>query len=132
MVDNSVFSPNRLTIPINPAYPSLLRKLPMLLILSKEDSYEPSCVLVLVHALSGTALSSILVPSLLSPLESSSEAAHQGPTSSQATLPLDCPACRLASPLSVRPWREMKSRRGAPKRVNTEGFACPNRECPYR
>jgi len=54
--------------------------------------------------------------------------------------PLDCPACRLASPLSsvvepaplpVRPWREMKSRRGAPKRVNTEGFACPNRECPY-
>jgi hypothetical protein len=54
--------------------------------------------------------------------------------------PLDCPACRLASPLSsgvepaplpVRPWREMKSRRGAPKRVNTEGFACPNRKCPY-
>src|SRR5512142_2343856 len=26
-----------------------------------------------------------------------------------------------------RPWREMKSRRGAPKRVNTEGFAC---RCP--
>jgi transposase-like protein len=25
----------------------------------------------------------------------------------------------------------VKSRRGAPKRVNTEGFACPNRECPY-
>jgi hypothetical protein len=30
-----------------------------------------------------------------------------------------------------RPWNEVKSRRGAPKRVNTEGFACPNRECPY-
>jgi transposase-like protein len=54
--------------------------------------------------------------------------------------PLDCPACRLASTLSsvvkpapfpVRPWREVKSRRGAPKRVNTEGFACPNRKCPY-
>ena len=54
--------------------------------------------------------------------------------------PLDCPACRLAStlpsgvgpaPLPVRPWREMKSRRGAPKRVNTEGFACPNRKCLY-
>jgi hypothetical protein len=52
--------------------------------------------------------------------------------------PLDCPACRLASTLSsvvkpapvpLRPWREMKSRRGAPKRVNTEGFACPNRKC---
>ncbi len=52
---------------------------------------------------------------------------------------LDCPACRLASPLSsvvepaplpVRPWGEMKSLRGAPKRVNTQGLACPNRECP--
>jgi transposase-like protein/IS1 family transposase len=31
----------------------------------------------------------------------------------------------------VRPWRELKSRRGAPKRANTEGFACPNRACPY-
>jgi IS1 family transposase/transposase-like protein len=52
--------------------------------------------------------------------------------------PLDCPACRLAStassggePAPVRPWREVKSRRGAPKRVNTEGFACPNQQCPY-
>jgi transposase-like protein len=54
--------------------------------------------------------------------------------------PLDCPACCLASspsspgepaPAPVRPWREIKSRRGAPKRVKTEGFACPNRACPY-
>jgi hypothetical protein len=54
--------------------------------------------------------------------------------------PDDCPACRLASPASsdgepaplpVRPWCEVKSRRGAPKRVNTEGFACPNHQCPY-
>ena len=54
--------------------------------------------------------------------------------------PHDCPTCRLSSTLSsvvepepapVRPWREVKSRRGAPKRVNTEGFACPNRTCPY-
>jgi IS1 family transposase/transposase-like protein len=54
--------------------------------------------------------------------------------------PDDCPACRLASPASsaadpapapVRPWREVKSRRGAPKRINTEGFACPNPQCPY-
>ena len=54
--------------------------------------------------------------------------------------PDDCPACRLAStpssvvgsvPLPVRPWREGKSRRGAPKRVNTEGYACPNRKCLY-
>ena len=54
--------------------------------------------------------------------------------------PHDCPACRLAStpssgvgpaPLPVRPWREMKSRRGAPKRIPTAGFACPNHQCPY-
>jgi transposase-like protein len=52
--------------------------------------------------------------------------------------PDDCPACRLASthaagggPAPVRPWREVKSRRVAPKRVNTEGFACPNQQCPY-
>ncbi len=51
--------------------------------------------------------------------------------------PRDCPLCRLCSssvrpaPAPVRPWREMKSRRGAPKRVNTQGFACPNQQCPY-
>ena len=51
--------------------------------------------------------------------------------------PLDCPVCRLASPgvepasAPLRPWSEVKSRRGAPKRVNTEGFACPNPQCTY-
>ena len=54
--------------------------------------------------------------------------------------PRDCPACRLSSthlsvgesaPLPVRPWHEVKSRRGAPKRMNTQGFACPNHKCPY-
>jgi hypothetical protein len=30
-----------------------------------------------------------------------------------------------------RPWSEVKSRRGAPKRVASEGLACPNRKCPY-
>jgi len=54
--------------------------------------------------------------------------------------PDDCPACRLASPASsarvpapvpVRPWSEVKSRRGAPKRIPTDGFACPNRACRY-
>jgi hypothetical protein len=54
--------------------------------------------------------------------------------------PDDCPACRLASiassvvgpaPVPVRPWYEVKSRRGAPKRISTEGFACPNQRCTY-
>src|SRR5947209_5266118 len=54
--------------------------------------------------------------------------------------PDDCPACRRPSPASlgagpvpapVRPWREVKSRRGAPKRIDTEGFACPNQQCVY-
>ena len=54
--------------------------------------------------------------------------------------PDDCPACRLSStnssgvgpaPAPVRPWREGIRRRGAPKRIDTEGFACPNQECTY-
>ncbi len=54
--------------------------------------------------------------------------------------PDDCPACRLASSPSsvvapaspaVRPWGEVKSRWGAPKRVNTGGYACSNHQCPY-
>ena len=31
----------------------------------------------------------------------------------------------------MRPWSEVKSRRGAPKRIDTEGFACPNPQCQY-
>ena len=78
---------------------------------------------------------------------------HHGPAQSTAAArqtplqrllkprsPRDCPDCRLASTFSsvvgpahppVRPWHEVKSRRGAPKRVNTAGFACPNRSCLY-
>src|SRR5712692_8511930 len=54
--------------------------------------------------------------------------------------PRDCPDCRLScahssvvepAPTPVRPWSEVKSRRGAPKRIHTEGFACPNQQCLY-
>jgi hypothetical protein len=53
--------------------------------------------------------------------------------------PDDCPACRQQAPPAgsaplrppLPPWREQKSRRGAPKRINTQGFACPNRICVY-
>ncbi len=54
--------------------------------------------------------------------------------------PDDCPSCRCrqalvssppAPPPLVRPWREFKSRRGPPKRIATDGFACPNPACAY-
>jgi IS1 family transposase len=54
--------------------------------------------------------------------------------------PADCPACQRHSafptattrpPLAVTPWCAVKSRRGAPKRINTHGFACPNHACAY-
>jgi transposase-like protein len=54
--------------------------------------------------------------------------------------PLDCPACRLTCTpacgvrpacAAVRPCSEVKSRRGAPKRIPTEGFACAKQQCPY-
>src|SRR6266540_4233988 len=52
--------------------------------------------------------------------------------------PDDCPACRrhtappapsVPPPPPVTSWREIKSRRGAPKPIATQGFACPNRRC---
>ena len=54
--------------------------------------------------------------------------------------PDDCPACRwqatpssaaLTPPPPVRPWRDLKSRRGKPKRIATTGFACPTPTCAY-
>jgi transposase-like protein len=50
--------------------------------------------------------------------------------------PRDCPTSTLSSVVESAPppvcsWHEVKSRRGAPKRVNTDGFACPNHQCPY-
>jgi len=54
--------------------------------------------------------------------------------------PRDCPACCLfssfsagagPSPLPVLPWSEVKSRRRAPKRIDTQGLACPNLQCLY-
>src|SRR5215207_2413223 len=54
--------------------------------------------------------------------------------------PHDCPACRqqAAAPTHapsmcppIIPWCERKSRRGAPKRIATQGFACPKPTCAY-
>lgn len=74
--------------------------------------------------------------------------AQQDPTPAKAIrqrllkprTPDDCPACRCQGvlppsasglPPAVRPWSELKSRRGAPKRIATDGFACPNHACLY-
>jgi hypothetical protein len=38
---------------------------------------------------------------------------------------------RLSCLRMSRPWREVKSRRGAPKRIDTQGYACPNPQCRY-
>src|SRR5262245_13180984 len=54
--------------------------------------------------------------------------------------PDDCPVCRQQAAASaatappcalVTPWRQQKSRRGAPKQIETQGFACPNQRCVY-
>jgi hypothetical protein len=74
MVDNSEFSPKRLTILIDPAYSSFIRKLSMPHISSSEDLYGPSCVLA--HTLSGAALASLLAPSSAFPLKSRGHAYH--------------------------------------------------------
>jgi hypothetical protein len=52
--------------------------------------------------------------------------------------PDDCAHCRLAATdvtaptvPTVRPWREGRSRRGAPHRIATAGYACRRRGCLY-
>jgi hypothetical protein len=44
---------------------------------------------------------------------------------------LTAPAATTPTPPTVTPWCERKSRRGAMGRINTQGFACPNRTCTY-
>jgi hypothetical protein len=53
--------------------------------------------------------------------------------------PDDCALCLLAATdapapalPTVRPWREGRSRRGAPRRVSTAGYACRRPGCPYQ
>ena len=51
--------------------------------------------------------------------------------------PDDCPLCALptsahvAELVEVIPWKALKSRRGAPKRIRSEGIACQNPSCRY-
>jgi IS1 family transposase len=52
--------------------------------------------------------------------------------------PKDCPHCQSGMQLEVVhnrrgvvPWSARKSKRGKPKTVDTQGYACPNRGCAY-
>src|SRR5689334_20793652 len=52
--------------------------------------------------------------------------------------PDDCAHCRLTGtgslappPPPVLPWRQGRSRRGAPRRIATEGYACRRPCCRY-
>ena len=69
------------------------------------------------------------------PLQGRPAAPSKVPRLLKPRTPLDCPACCPSGPYPtlpapVRPWREIKSRRGAPKRIPTQGFACPMPSCP--
>src|SRR4051812_34064062 len=82
----------------------------------------------------------LLVLAWLAAGQRSSPGAARVPRGPRPRDPDDCPDCRRhaggatgqdpARPVP-RPWREVKSRRGAPKRVATDGFACPNAACAY-
>src|SRR5215472_17207559 len=118
----------------------MIRKLSLFLISSGEDcmTFHLFLFLLVVCLLLSLALLWCLCWLPLEPSHSPAGSRHT-PLHRLLRLrtPLDCPSCRLSSsgmrpiPAPVRPWREVKSRRGAPKRIVTQGFACPNPPCPY-
>jgi hypothetical protein len=69
----------------------------------------------------------------------SSPAAVQRQRLLQPRTPEDCPVCRQqAAPTAtavarppLTPWSTVKSRWGAPKRIDTAGYACPKPTCAY-
>jgi hypothetical protein len=134
MVENSAFSPNRLTLPINPVYPSREGNNPF-------SSFQVARILMTLSVFL-FLLVVFLLPCLawlwhwywLHPPPHSTAGARHPMVHRllKPRTPRDCPACRLAStlpsgvgpaPLPVRPWHEVKSRRGAPKRLNTPRHA---------
>jgi hypothetical protein len=146
VVDNCSFSPTGLTTQMTLRILATQGRLSMLPIFNSEDSDGASCVPVCVPvpglspALSRAAVASGLVLSSVGHLRRRGQTDHAPPSAAPPRTPDDCPACRLASPaslrggsppLQVRPWSEVKSRRGAPKRIDTAGFACLNRQCRY-
>ena len=142
MGDNSTFLPTHLTFPLGPAYPSF-QEPSMLCISSGEDrmAFHVFLFLLLCFLMLSplVAFSPFFAPSRPSLLKSWSSASRD-PSSPETSLPARLPRLLPFSPVSagagpspppVRPWSEVKRRRGAPKRIDTHGFACPNHQCPY-
>jgi hypothetical protein len=145
VVDNSAFSPGRLTaLLILPILASQGR--------SPRFPFQTARILMVLHLFVFVLLLVVCLLLLLVRLgrldwfnrRPSSSWGEAKRSTTQRLLkprcPDDCPACRLTSPPSsgrgpapvpVRPWREVKSWRGAPKRIDTEGYACPNPQCRY-
>jgi hypothetical protein len=142
MVDNSAFSPKSLDNPLGLAYSSF-PELSMLIISSGEDPMTFHVFVLFLVFLLLLYLAWLCRLYWLHHGLSHWRARVVHPVVHRllkARTQLDCPACRLTSPLSpvvgpsplsVHPGSEVKSRRGVPKRVNTEGFACPNQQCAY-
>ncbi len=142
VVDNLAFPPTHLTIPLDPAYPSF-QELCMLIISSGEDrmTFHVFVFFLLFFLLLTLAWLGRLSALHLNLPDSRAGTLHRVVRRLlKPRTPRDCPACCLASPFSpvagpspvpVRPWSEVKSRRGAPKRIDTQGYACPNQQCAY-
>jgi hypothetical protein len=117
--------------------------MPLRLISSQEDSYEPPGVLarVLPPLLVFRCCVLFAGPFLVLPRREQLASYTAGSTICSS------PAAQTMAPSVVspplprrlegqrfwmsRPWCEVKNRRGAPKRVKTEGFACPHQQCAY-
>ncbi len=90
-------------------------------------------VLTVCHSLE------ILLPAK-SPSALEKIASAKAPRPLRPRTPDDCPTCREEAKQSsrpatstppVRPWCQVKSQRGHPKRIKTEGYACPILHCKY-
>src|SRR5215472_12919658 len=90
VVDNSAFSPSRLTFPHEAHYSFFSEgNCPCSSFQAQRILYEPACVLarVLPFILSHAAVCSLLALSWSSPIGSSCKATHQAPPSPQAAHP---------------------------------------------
>jgi hypothetical protein len=111
VVDNSAFSPSRLTFPHEAPYSFFSeRNCPCSSFQAQRILREPACVLarVLPSVLSHAAVCSLLALPWSSPIGSSSQATHQAPPSPQAAHPRQLP--HLSPPRhSLVGWRASAS-----------------------